>query len=290
MGDIMAIAPAHRFGQIIGDLLEVAIAPLLKKFADDNGLYLDHQGKRPCRSGVLCTWVDDNGNKHNLDYVMESGGTLKTLGTPAAFIEVAWRRYTKHSRNKAQEIQGAIEPLAQRYRDALPFKGAVLGGDFTEGAITQLKSLGFSVIHVSYSDAVNAFATVGIDASTEQNTPDAEVQTKIDQWKKLSCADKESVAKLMIESNKSQVNAFLAGLQLAVSRKIEAIFVLPLNGHELYAASISEALVLLQGHDESSPQTQFVRYEIQIRFMNGNQITGKFNERISAIAFLEQYR
>ena len=221
---------------------------------------------------------------------MESGGTLKTLGTPAAFIEVAWRRYTKHSRNKAQEIQGAIEPLAQRYRDALPFKGAVLGGDFTEGAITQLKSLGFSVIHVSYSDAVNAFATVGIDASTEQNTPDAEVQTKIDQWKKLSCADKESVAKLMIESNKSQVNAFLAGLQLAVSRKIEAIFVLPLNGHELYAASISEALVLLQGHDESSPQTQFVRYEIQIRFMNGNQITGKFNERISAIAFLEQYR
>ena len=286
----MAQSPSHRFGQIIGDLLETAISPLLRKFADDNRLYLDHKGKRPSRSGVQCTWVDDNGNKHNLDYVMERGGTPRTVGQPAAFIEIAWRRYTKHSRNKAQEIQGAVEPLAQRYRDALPFKGAVLAGEFTEGAITQLKSLGFGVIHVAYSDVVNAFATVGIDASTEEDTPDEYVQAKVDQWEKLPNAAKESVAKSLVESNESQVNTFLVGLKLAVSREIEAIFVLPLNGHELSAASISEALALLQDHDETSPQTLFVRYEIQIRFTNGNQITGKFNDRNSAVAFLEQYR
>ena len=290
MGDIMALSPSHRFGQIIGDLLEAAISPLLKTFAADNGLYLDHQGKRPCRPGIRCTWVDDNGNKHNLDYVMERGGTLTTLGTPAAFIEVAWRRYTKHSRNKAQEIQGAIEPLAQRYRNELPFKGAVLAGEFTEGAITQLKSLGFNLIHVPYGDVVKAFAKVGIDASTEEDTPDDEVQAKVDQWEKLSNADKASVATSLIESNKSQVNAFLVGLQLAISRKIEAIVVLPLNGRELHATSISEALALLQDHDERSPQTQFVRYEIYIRFANGNRITGKFNDQVSAVAFLEQYR
>ena len=286
----MALSPTHRFGQIIGDLLEAAISPLLKKFADDNGLYLDHKGKRPCRSGVQCTWVDDNGNKHNLDYVMERGGTPTTLGTPAAFIEIAWRRYTKHSRNKAQEIQGAVEPLAQRYRNSLPFKGAVLAGEFTEGAITQLKSLGFSVIYVAYSDVVSAFATVGIDASTEEDTPDEEVQAKIGQWENLSSADKESVARSLIENDESQINAFLVGLKLAISREIEAILVLPLHGHELYATSISEALALLQDHDESSLQTQFVRYEIQIRFTNGNQIIGKFNDRMSAIAFWEQYR
>ena len=45
------------------------------------------------------------GNVHDLDYVFEQGGTEATIGQPKAFIEIAWRRYTKHSRNKAQEIQ-----------------------------------------------------------------------------------------------------------------------------------------------------------------------------------------
>ena len=286
----MAQSPTHRFGQIIGDLLEAAISPLLKKFADDNGLYLDHRGRRPCRSGVKCTWIDNNGNKHDLDYVMEKGGTPKTRGTPAAFIEIAWRRYTKHSRNKAQEIQGAIEPLAQRYRDALPFKGAVLAGEFTDGAIRQLRSLGFSVIHFAYSDVVDSFGTVGIDASTEESTPDEEVQAKVDQWEKLSKTHKESVAKSLIRSNDSQVQAFLGALSTAVSREIEAVYVLPLHGLRLHAASISEALTLLQGYEESAPKTQFERYEVLVRFRNGNEITGKFNDRISAVDFLEKYR
>jgi hypothetical protein len=127
----MAESPAHRFGQIIGEVLEAGIRPLLTKFATDHGLYLDQKGKRPCRKGKKCTWVDQNGNAHDLDFVLERGGTPTKVGMPAAFIESAWRRYTKHSRNKAQEIQGAIEPLAATYHTSGPFKGAILAGVFT---------------------------------------------------------------------------------------------------------------------------------------------------------------
>lgn len=106
----MAESPAHRFGQIVGEVLEAGVTPLLTAFAEKHGLYLDRQGERPCRPGKRCSWLDLNNNKHDLDFVLERGGSADKLGVPAAFIETAWRRYTKHSRNKAQEIQGAIIP------------------------------------------------------------------------------------------------------------------------------------------------------------------------------------
>lgn len=40
----MATSNAHKLGQIIGDTLELAIYPPLKKFATDNRLYLDIKG------------------------------------------------------------------------------------------------------------------------------------------------------------------------------------------------------------------------------------------------------
>lgn len=138
----MAESPAHRFGQIIGEVLEAAIEPLLVKFARAHRLYLDKKGARPARPGNKMTWTDRSGNKHDLDFVLERGGTAQRIGVPVAFIETAWRRYTKHSRNKAQELQGAIQPLAETHRASAPFIGVVLAGVFTEGALAQLRSLG----------------------------------------------------------------------------------------------------------------------------------------------------
>jgi len=42
----MAESPAHRFGQVIGELLEAVVLPQLDAFCKNQGLYLDHQ-KRP---------------------------------------------------------------------------------------------------------------------------------------------------------------------------------------------------------------------------------------------------
>jgi hypothetical protein len=122
----MAQSPSHRFGQIIGDTLEAAIRPILQTIASELGMYLDAKGERKVRGAKRkVAWVDGRGNTHDLDYVFEADGDAETIGSPRAFIEIAWRRYTKHSRNKAQEIQGAILPLAERYSDHHPFLGVI---------------------------------------------------------------------------------------------------------------------------------------------------------------------
>jgi hypothetical protein len=137
----MAQSPAHRFGQIIGEMLERAIAPVLQAIADEFGLFLDSKGERKARGTKRkVEWVDGKGNVHDLDFVIESGGSEEQVGSPLAFVEIAWRRYTKHSRNKAQEIHGAIIPLAERYSRYRPFLGVVLGGVFTEGSVNRNNS------------------------------------------------------------------------------------------------------------------------------------------------------
>jgi hypothetical protein len=196
----MAGSPSHKFGQIIGDLLEAAVLPLLTGVSTKYGLYLDKKGKRSCRKGLKCSWTDLYQNTHDLDFVLERDGTVAKRGAPIAFIEVAWRRYTKHSRNKAQEIQGAIEPLAVTYLHHAPFKGAILAGDFTDGAIEQLKSLGFNVLYFPYNTVVSAFAKAGIDALFDEDTPDKEFQHKLDHWHSLSAENREKYRNCLLAS------------------------------------------------------------------------------------------
>jgi hypothetical protein len=174
-----------------------------------------------------------NGNTHDLDFVLERGGSDGERGAPVAFIETAWRRYTKHSRNKAQEIQGAIEPLAETYRHAGPFKGAVLAGVFTDGALDQLRSLGFTVLFFGYETVISAFERVGINAFFNEDTPDAECQQKVDEWNSLAEADKEKVPRALLEGNWAEVQIFMASLRASVVRQIERILVLPLHGRTL---------------------------------------------------------
>ena len=85
----MALSPSHKFGQMIGDVLELTIEPILRDFAKRYGLFLDKKGPRPARDGLKVTWKDLNGNKHDLDFVLERDGTPTKRGRPVAFIETA---------------------------------------------------------------------------------------------------------------------------------------------------------------------------------------------------------
>jgi hypothetical protein len=58
----MAESPAHRFGQVIGELLESVVRPQVEIFCKQQSLYLDHQHKnRPARSGKKVSWTDQYG-------------------------------------------------------------------------------------------------------------------------------------------------------------------------------------------------------------------------------------
>jgi hypothetical protein len=278
---------SHKFGQMIGDLLELAIEPHLQKFAKKNKLFLDKKGERKARSGKKVSWTDDKGNKHDLDFVLERGGTKNKTGIPVAFIESAWRRYTKHSRNKAQEIQSAIIPLTLKYHSSSPFIGVVLAGEFTEGSLNQLKSLGFGVLYFPYDTVVKAFRKFGIDASSQENTPEKEFRKKIDSWNKLP--NKQDVAKELLKLNKKNADEFFVSLFSSVSRFIERVIILPLHGHESSVTSINDAIDFIKKYSEDKPKQPIKKYEIIIKYNNTDKIEASFKDKKDAIIFLETY-
>lgn len=284
----MAESLSHKFGQIIGDLLELALEPNLEKFVKKHNLYLDKKGERKGRKGKKVSWIDSNNNKHDLDFVLERGGTYDQVGVPVAFIESAWRRYTKHSRNKAQEIQSAILPLAAKYQNSSPFIGVVLAGVFTSGALSQLESNGFTVLYFPYETVIKAFKKFDIDASFDEQTAEVDFRRKIDSWIELQ--DKEGVAKELVKLNKKEVDKFFQSLTNSVSRFIERIILLPLHGKEAEVSSISEALKLLDHYSESQSKLPLSRYEVIIRYNTGDKIEANFKDKKDCIKFLESYK
>lgn len=286
----MAESLAHTFGQVIGNVLEDAIEPMLQRFADERGLYLDKKGLRKARKGKKVTWTDLHGNAHDLDFVLERGGTDEVIGTPVAFIETAWRRYTKHSRNKAQEIQGAIQALVSTYKHCCPFTGAILAGVFTDGAINQLKSLGFHILFFPYESILGAFQTVGMEASFDENTPEKEFRRKLSCWKTNDQKARRNVAIQLVRGHHKDIDEFLSALDDVVKRRIERIIVTPLHGRETECSSVGEAISFLSSYESSHVQGPVYRYEIHIRYNSGDRITAEFTEKAAALEFLKRYQ
>jgi len=221
---MMARAPGHRLGQIIGNELEAAVEPLLRAFAEEHKLYLDKKGPRLTRPRrVKVVWTDALGNAHELDYVLERGGTNSKVGAPAAFIETAWRRYTKHSRNKAQEIQGAVSALLERYRHVKPFAGVVLAGVFTDGSLDQLRSNGFSVVHIPYGTVVDIFNKFGIDISAEESTSDEQVQEQVRRYDSLDQTERRVLRAALRHAVSDQLHDFTTKLTMTVLRHVESV-------------------------------------------------------------------
>ena len=283
----MALSPAHRLGQIIGEQLEASVREPLATLADEFNLYLDYHHPRKARGGKSrVAWIDSKGTPHILDYVIEEGGSETVQGRPRAFIEIAWRRYTKHSKNKAQEIQGAITPLAETYQNSHPFLGAVLAGEFTEPSLEQFRSHGFNLIYCSYKTVLQAFASEGVDVSSEEDSSDEELQRKVDAFGRLSRIQQERIAVQLRELHSEQFESFFNGLRSSLRRRVECVFVLPLSGTSHRFESIQDALSYIANHDPSTPSSEFVKYELSVRYSNGDEIRGTFHDKQEAIAFL----
>jgi hypothetical protein len=238
---------------------------------------------------LKCSWLDSNKNQHDLDFVLERGGSPEKRGTPVAFIETAWRRYTKHSRNKAQEIQGAVLPLVETYRHAGPCFGAILAGVFTEGALNQLRSLGFSVLYFSYQTVITVFGAHGIDAAFDEETPDRAFDRKVRSYKKLSTKQRSRLSRDLLRANEEGVGHFIATLTRAISRQIERIVVLPLHGSSTEMPTVTDAIRFIESYDDKAAGVTFQRYEIQIRYNNGDTIEARFADKQSALTFLHGF-
>lgn len=291
----MAGSPSHKFGQDLGNLLEYVVLykilkPRLEKFTTKNNFFLDWQTVRPARKGKKLCWKDQYGNSHNLDFVIEAGGTPEKIGEPVAFIEAAWRRYTKHSKNKAQEIQGAILPIIEMHKLSAPFYGAVLAGEFSSAALIQLRNNGFSVLYISYANVVQAFRSIGFDIAFDEVTADevfAAANTKISG---LSEADKDAIRNVLTETSKAEIDEFMNSLQETLERVICQIILIPIFGSEFKSYSVDEALKKLLVLDLKEPQGKLQKIEVIVDYNNGDTIRASFTTAIAASSFLISIR
>lgn len=284
----MALAPAHGFGQIIGDLLEEMMGQKFQDFCDQRGLYLDKKGTRgEARGGKKVSWRDRYGNSHDLDFVIEKGGSASVCGRPLAFIEVAWRRYTKHSRNKAQEIQGAILPIAEQYEWDKPFLGVILAGVFTKNSLIQMGTSGFEVALFPYASVVAAFESIGIDAAFDEDTPDELFTKAVDEIKSLTPDVRATLKRNLESSNEEVLGQFLDKLRTALDRRIEEIILIPLHGCQNTFDSVEEAIGFVNRYREDDVRDgTFRKYEILVRYCNGDKIEAFFQDKEKAVSFL----
>jgi hypothetical protein len=285
----MAQSPAHKLGQMIGDVLESAILRLLKNLAVKHKLYLDHRGERPARQGRKVEWKDQFGNVHDLDFVLERGGTPERFGAPAAFIESAWRSYTKHSRNKAQEIQGAILPLVAAHRNAAPFVGVVLGGEFTTHALRQLQSNNFATLFFPRRMIEDAFRYSRYDVRWGEKTSDRQTAKKVRALGKMTSAQRQAIGKRILRANSAKVREFVSALERAILRRISSIGVLPLHGTFVEIKSVAEAISFLRQYKIPGAPPAITKYEVCIRYDNGDCVETSFKEKKDAMDFLRSF-
>jgi hypothetical protein len=286
----MAPAPGHRLGQIIGDMLELAVAPPLVRLASEHDLYLDRIGPRATRSGAKVKWEDDLGNTHDLDYVLERGGTDNDLGIPAAFIETAWRRYTKHSKAKAQEIEGAILPILAKWSHVKPFAGVILAGEFTPSSLQQLRSNGFTLLHIPAQRIIEVFAKVNIDVDSDESTSDRHVQEQIDLYTGLSEAQRNVLGRALRTVARQEIKNFINDLEIAILRRIRNVSILPLHGTTNSIKSVEAATELLVDYRPPTKPGALVRFEVVVHYDNDDRIVADFASAADAIAFLESFR
>ena len=286
----MAQSPAHKLGQIIGEQIEAAVRAPLWKIAEEFNLYLDYKHVRPARGKrKKVSWRDHYHNVHDLDYVLEANGSEDVLGRPRAFIETAWRRYTKHSRNKVQEIQSAVLPLAETYQRDSPFLGAVLAGDFTEHSLNQLKSHGFNLAYCPYEMIMQAFRDEGLDMSSEEDTSETDLVRRAAAFGRSSAVVRRRIAHNIRKYGSDRFDRFFDSLRSSICRRIEYVIVLTLSGPRHGFDSIGKAVRFVADHDESAPAMGFVRYELSIRYSNGDEVRGDFREKEEAVKFLRSF-
>jgi len=287
----MANSQSHKLGEFIGAFFEDLMKKPFRDFADKNGLYFDTIGPRKARSGKKVTWTDVHGSKHDLDFVLEKGGSEESFGQPVAFIELAWRSYTKHSKNKAQEIQGAVNPICEKYQLLKPFKGAILSGQFTDNAINQLHSDDFHVLYIPLSKLVEAFSTHGLDVYFDEDTTEAALRKKYAAVsKKANKPLLEKIREEILKTCEPEIKQFVKELSDTYKRKIKTICILPLHGKRTEVADVEKAIDYINGYTDIPTDHSLEYIEVIVTYNNGTIIQCQFKEKDEAVDFLEKIK
>lgn len=283
----MAASQSHTLGEFLGTFFEDLMKEPIREFTERNRLYFDSYGLRKARKGKKLSWVDIHGSSHDLDFVIEKNGTETNIGTPVAFIELAWRRYTRHSKNKAQEISGAVNPICEKYKRLKPFKGAILSGLFTENSLNQLKNDDFHVLYIPFDKVVQAFKTHGFDVFFDENTKESDIKRMYDTvTRKSNKLLLNKVRNELLNVCSDEIGRFIKELENSYNRKISCIHILPLHGVRMEVTNIEKAISVINSYNELPDNYQLQYIEIIVHYNNGSVVQCQFKEKEEVIDFL----
>lgn len=286
----MAKSYAHMYGEIIGDFFESSMIRYLSSSVEKMGFYLDYRHERPARNGQKeVRWTDSGNNKHKLDIVIEEGGSEQVLGIPRGFIEMAWRRYRKHSKNKVQEISGAIIPLIEKYKKHAPFYSAVLSGEFTENALDQLRSQGFTVCYIDLNMMEKVFSTFGLTVVWSEDTPESLFEEMVTKYQRLTESQQNKLYEKFVDVNQHELEIFKDALLTSLSRKLESVTIIPTHGLAVPFQSVADACSFINGYNENLTNAPVLYYEIIVKFTTDEVYSCKCKEKSKAIDFLRNY-
>lgn len=284
----MANSQSHKLGEHIGDFFEDTIVKYLSGRIP-TGYYLDYRHERKARNGGKeVIGIDKNGNKHKLDIVIEKNGSESKRGTIKAFIEVAWRRYKKHSKNKVQEISGAILPLISTYAREMPFYAAILSGEFTDNSIAQLESQGFYVLYFTYEEMCSAFEAIDVSIQWGEKTPENYLQKLTDLMPEKNSEQYIILQTAFLTEQYEKLQNLTNALLTSLNQKVIEIIVSPLHGSRSTLYSVNDALDFIYKYDENST-VPVLRYEITVIYNTGVEYTMKCPDKKTALQFLNGY-
>ena len=179
-------------------------------------------------------------------------------------------------------------PLAETYQDSHPFLGVVLAGEFTEPSLEQFKSNRFNLIYCSYETMLQAFASEGLDVASEEDTSDGALQDKVVAFERLNQSQREQISAQIREVHSEQFRNFFNSLRNSLRRRVEYILVLPLYGSQHRFDTIDDAVQYISSHESAKPPLEFVKYELNVRYSNGDEIRGIFHDKEQGIEFLRR--
>jgi hypothetical protein len=94
----------------------------------------------------------------------------------------------------------------------------------------------------------------------------------------------------LVELNRRNVDEFMTHLERAVRRQITAVRIIPLHGAAKDCVTVGEAISFVDGYDESAPIGPLVKYEVLIRYDNGDKIEGQFQDKATTVEFLQAFQ
>lgn len=178
-------------------------------------------------------------------------------------------------------------PIAEKHHWDKPFLGAILAGVFTRDSLAQMRSCGFETILMPYDSIVEAFASVGIDARFDEETPDEEFARAVEQIEALKPAQRAALKERLVKTNAGQLKEFFDSLKKAIDRTVSTVIVVPLHGAESAFDSVDAAKQFLMDHDQSKADGgAFRKYEMIVRYSNGDRVDASFEDKAAALDFL----